>query len=124
MGEVVLFKPIVLLLGLSIITAIIMVGLSALLGPKRPHEKKLDTYECGAPLVQPDARRRYSVKYFVIAMLFILFDVEIAFMYPWAVVYKKYISTGKFILLEMVFFLIVLLAGYLYVWWKGALEWE
>ncbi len=124
MGELALFKPIALLLGLSVITAIAMAGLSALLGPKRPSESKLDTYECGAPLVQPDARRRYSVKYFVIAMLFILFDVEIAFMYPWAVIYKKYVSAGNFILLEMVFFLVILVAGYLYVWWKGALEWE
>ncbi len=124
MEQVALFQPIVLLLGLSVITAIVMVGLSYLLGPQRPHERKLDTYECGAPLIQKDARRRYSVKYFVIAMLFILFDVEIAFMYPWAVIYRKYISTGRFVLIEMVFFVFVLLAGYFYVWWKGALEWE
>ena len=123
-SEVLSFQPILLLLGLSALTAFIMLGFSALLGPKRKEESKLNVYECGAPLKQDDARHRYSVKYFVIAMLFILFDIEIAFMYPWAVVYKKYISTGSFILIEMVAFVAVLLVGYLYIWWKGALEWE
>jgi len=122
--EVLQFKPIFLLLGLSALTAFIMLGLSALLGPKRKSQKKLDVYECGAPLRQDDARQRYSVKFFVIAMLFILFDIEVAFMYPWAVVYKKALTQGRFILLEMAAFVGILLVGYLYVWWKGALEWE
>lgn len=123
-GELYLFSPIALLLGLSVLVAVIIVGLSALLGPKRKKESKLDTYECGAPLVQENARQRYSVKYFVIALVFILFDIEVAFMYPWAVVYRKYLSGGKFILVEMAVFFAVLLIGYAYVWRKGALEWE
>ncbi|RLE18649.1 MAG: NADH-quinone oxidoreductase subunit A [Acidobacteria bacterium] len=123
-GELYLFSPIALLLGLSILTAVIIVGFSALLGPKRNQSSKLDIYECGAPLLQENARQRYSVKYFVIAMLFILFDIEVAFMYPWAVVYRKYLSNGKFILAEMAVFVLVLLIGYAYVWRKGALEWE
>ncbi len=123
-GELYLFSPIALLLGLSLLTALIIVGFSAVLGPKRNQKGKLGTYECGAPLLQEDARQRYSVKYFVIAMLFILFDIEVAFMYPWAVVYRKYLSGGKFILVEMAVFVAVLLIGYIYVWRKGALEWE
>ena len=123
-GELYLFLPIVLLLGLSVLVAVIIVGFSALFGPKRDQASKLDTYECGAPLIQESARQRYSVKYFVIAMLFILFDIEVAFMYPWAVAYRKYLSSGKFILVEMAVFFIILLVGYAYVWRKGALEWE
>lgn len=120
----ILFKPILALLLLSVVTAIIMIAVSALLGPKREKKSKLSVYECGAVPKQESARQRYSVKFFVIAMLFILFDIEVAFLYPWAVVYKKYISTGSFILVEMLFFVIVLLVGYIYIWWKGALEWE
>ncbi|NOZ12407.1 MAG: NADH-quinone oxidoreductase subunit A [Acidobacteria bacterium] len=123
-GELYLFSPIVLLLGLSLVVAAVIVGFSALLGPRRKDSEKLDTYECGAPLLQGTARQRYSVKYFVLAMLFILFDIEVAFMYPWAVVYRKYLSGGKFILAEMGVFVVVLLIGYAYVWRKGALEWE
>lgn len=123
-GEVQLFQPILMLLGLSALTAFLIVGLSAILGPKRNQDSKLDVYECGAPVRQETARQRYSVKYFVIAMLFILFDIEIAFMYPWAVVYRDYLSSGSFILIEMVIFLAILLVGYVYVWRKGALEWE
>lgn len=123
-GELYLFSPIALLLGLSFLTALIIVGFSAILGPKRNQSSKVGTYECGAPLLQEDARQRYSVKYFVIAMLFILFDIEVAFMYPWAVVYRKYLSAGRFILVEMAVFVVVLLIGYIYVWRKGALEWE
>jgi NADH-quinone oxidoreductase subunit A len=120
----ILFKPILALLLLSVVTAIIMIAVSAFLGPKRDKKSKLTVYECGAVPKQDSARRRYSVKFFVIAMLFILFDIEVAFLYPWAVVYKKYISTGSFILVEMAFFVAVLLVGYIYIWWKGALEWE
>ncbi len=123
-GGLYLFSPIALLLGLSLLVALIIVGFSALLGPKRKQSSKLETYECGAPLVQKTARQRYSVKFFVIAMLFILFDIEVAFMYPWAVVYRKYLGNGKFILVEMAVFIVVLLIGYIYVWRKGALEWE
>jgi len=122
--EVYMFKPILMLLGLSALTAFVMLGLSALLGPKRKARQKLDVYECGAPLRQESARQRYSVKFFVIAMLFILFDIEVAFMYPWAVIYKESLSGGMYILVEMLVFVGILLVGYLYVWWKGALEWE
>lgn len=123
-GEVQLFQPILMLLGLSALTAFLIIGLSAILGPKRDQDSKLDVYECGVPVKQDTARQRYSVKYFVIAMLFILFDIEIAFMYPWAVVYREYISAGSFVLVEMVIFIVILLVGYVYVWRKGALEWE
>lgn len=120
----ILFKPILILLLFSVVTAIFMIAVSAFLGPKRKKKSKLSVYECGAVPKQETARQRYSVKFFIIAMLFILFDIEIAFLYPWAVVYKKFISSGSFILVEMAFFVAVLLVGYAYIWWKGALEWE
>ena len=71
-----------------------------------------------------DARQRFSVRFYLIAILFLLFDVEALFFYPWAVVYKKYLSINAFILLEMAVFVAILLVGYFYVLGKGALEWD
>ncbi len=96
--------------------------LSHLLGPRRDDEVKLSTYESGVDPVG-DARVRVSIRYYVVAMLFLIFDVEVAFMYPWAVVYKELLSTGMFILVEMVVFVAILAAGYVYAWKRGALEW-
>lgn len=71
-----------------------------------------------------DARQRFSVRFYLVAILFLLFDVEALFFYPWAVVYKKYLSINAFILLEMAVFVAILLVGYFYVLGKGALEWD
>lgn len=96
-----------------------ILGLSAWVGVKRPSREKLSPYECG---IQPvgDARERFSVSFYLVAMLFILFDVEVVFLYPWAVVYK---SLKWFGFLEMLLYIAILLAGYVYVWKKGALDW-
>lgn len=96
-----------------------MLGLSAWVGVKRPSKEKLSPYECGIPPVG-DARERFSVSFYLVGMLFILFDVEAVFLYPWAVVYK---SLRWFGFEEMFLYIAVLLAGYLYVWKKGALDW-
>lgn len=93
---------------------------SALVGKKRPTRTKLSPYECGIPPVG-DARERFSISFYLIGMLFILFDVEAVFLYPWAVVYK---SLKWFGFVEMFVYIIILLAGYLYVWKKGALDWS
>lgn len=100
-------------------------GLSAILGPKKPNPSKLSVYECGLEPVG-DARERFSVKFFLIAMLFILFDIEVVFLIPWAVTYKGFIAEGMglFMLIEMGIFMVILAIGLLYVWRKGALDWR
>jgi NADH-quinone oxidoreductase subunit A len=91
-----------------------------LLGPKRKSKIKLDTFECGIES-QGNARIPVSVKYFLVAILFVLFDVEVIFMYPWAVNFKE-LGTDGF--LEMLFFMVLLLTGFFYIIKKGALKWE
>ena len=97
--------------------------LSNYLGPKIPNRRKDTPFECGVPPVG-DARHRFSVRFYLVAILFLLFDVEAIFFFPWAVVYRKYLSINSFILVEMAFFVGILLVGYVYVLRKGALEWE
>ena len=97
-----------------------MLGLSAWVGAKRPSRVKLSPYECGMPPVG-NARERFSISFYLVAMLFILFDVEAVFFYPWAVVFK---SLKWFGFIEMLLYIAVLLAGYVYIWKKGALDWK
>jgi NADH-quinone oxidoreductase subunit A len=101
-----------------------MLGLSWWVGVKRPTKEKLSPYECGITPVG-DARGSFSVSFYLIGMLFILFDVEAVFLYPWAVVYKSLLAAGYkwsgFI--EMTLYIAILLAGYIYIWKKGALDW-
>jgi NADH-quinone oxidoreductase subunit A len=98
----------------------VLLGLSAWVGIKRPSREKLSPYECGIPPVG-NARERFSISFYLVGMLFILFDVEAVFLYPWAVVYK---SLKWFGFVEMSLYIAVLLAGYVYVWKKGALDWS
>src|SRR3954469_18975236 len=95
------------------------VGLSLLLGPKKPTPEKLAPYECGMPPVG-DARERMSVKFYLVAMIFLLFDIEVAFLYPWAMALRELGWPG---FVQVVLFMVLLLAGYVYVWRKGALDW-
>lgn len=97
-----------------------ILGVSALVGVKRPSREKLSPYECGMPPVG-NSRERFSVSFYLIGMLFILFDVEAVFLYPWAVVYK---SLKWFGFAEMFLYIVILLAGYIYIWKKGALDWS
>ena len=98
--------------------ALILIG--NLLGPKRPSAEKLSPYECGFPAFE-DARMRFDVRYYLVAIIFIVFDLEIAFVFPWALVFRE---LGVFGLVEMGVFLSLLVIGFIYVWKKGALEWE
>ena len=91
-----------------------------LLGPKRKSKIKLDTFECGIES-QGNARAPFSIKYFLIAILFVLFDVEVIFMYPWAVNFKTLGING---IIEMLIFMVLLLTGFFYIIKKGALKWE
>ena len=99
--------------------AIFTIALSSLVHPRKYNKVKLEPYECG---IEPrtDARDRYSVRYYLIAMLFVIFDVETVFMFPWAVIMDKLAVFG---LIEMIVVLAILVAGYAYAWNKGALEW-
>ncbi len=97
---------------------------SHLLGPKRNSDKKLETFECGIE-VHGNARIPFSIKYFVVAILFVLFDVEVIFMYPWAVNFKEIMAaSGMKIFLEMVLFIGFFLVGFAYIIKRGALKWE
>jgi NADH:ubiquinone oxidoreductase subunit 3 (subunit A) len=113
------FLPILIALGLAAGMAATILLLNSLLGPRLRTRKKLETYESGVPLVDA-SHKRMSIKFFVIAMIFILFDVEIAFVYPWALVFK---TAGWPLFAEMLVFLLVLSVGYAYIWKKGAFDW-
>jgi len=114
------YLPILILVILAALFAAGSVLLSSLLGPRRPNPEKLSPYECGVEPVGT-ARERVSVKFYLVAMLFIIFDMEIVFLYPWAVVFQQLRLFG---LMAMGSFLLVLLVGYFYVWKKGGLEWD
>ncbi|MCK9365561.1 MAG: NADH-quinone oxidoreductase subunit A [Metallibacterium scheffleri] len=101
-------------LGLALLT----IGL--LVAPKRPEAEKLSPYECGFEAFE-DARMKFDVRYYLLAILFIIFDLEIAFLFPWAVVFDR---IGLIALIEMALFIGLLVIGFIYIWKKGALEWE
>lgn len=113
------YLPIVILILLATGFALATLFVSHMLGPRRPSAAKLAPYECGIDPVG-SARERFSVKFYLVAMLFIIFDIEIVFLYPWAVILN---GLRLFGLIEMVLFLGILLIGLLYVWKKGGLEW-
>ncbi len=114
------YLPILILGIIALVFACGSLIISSLIGHKKPNEDKLMPYECGVIPVG-DARDRYPVRYYIVAMLFIVFDIEAAFMYPWAVLYRE---LGLFGFIEMGVFMFILVLGLVYVWQKGALEWE
>lgn len=117
------YLPILILLATAAGFGAVNLLVSHLFGPQRPNRVKLSPYESGVPPVG-DARLRFSVKFYLVAMLFIIFDIEVVFLYPWAVVFKDLLAQGTFIFTEMVVFLGVLVLGLAYVWRKGGLEWD
>lgn len=114
------YWPIVILVGISAFIAIATIVLGSIIGPKRPSSRKAEPYESGMTPIGAGTRRM-PVRFYLIAVLFILFDIEVVFFLPWAVVFRK---LGLFGLIEMMVFIIILLVGYVYAWKKGALEWE
>jgi NADH-quinone oxidoreductase subunit A len=114
------YFPILVLLVLAALMAAALPAISYFLGPRKPTEAKESSYECGCTIIDAP-RKRTSIHYYIIAILFILFDIEAAFLYPWALVLRK---LPLFFFVEMVVFVLILLAGYVYLWKKGALEWE
>src|SRR5881396_1545095 len=113
------YIPIALFIAVATGFAIFTLVFSSLIHSEKYNQVKLEPYECG---IEPatDARDRYSIRYYLVAMLFVIFDVETVFMFPWAVVLER---LGIFGLIEMVVFLFILVVGFIYAWKKGALEW-
>ena len=117
-----LYTPVLVLALLAAGFAIFSVVMSSGVGPRRYNRAKLDSYECGIePTPQPVGGGRFPVKYFITAMMFIVFDIEIVFLYPWAVAFDR---LGVFGLVEMVTFVATVLVAYAYVWRRGGLEWD
>lgn len=114
------YLPIGLFLVISTVMGIVLLTLGGLLGPRRPASEKASPYECGFEAFE-DARSKFDVRFYLIAILFIIFDLEIAFLFPWAVVLDDIGMPG---ILAMAMFLFILLLGFAYDWKKGALEWD
>jgi NADH-quinone oxidoreductase subunit A len=114
------YFPILLFIAVGLAVGVAPMVLGRVLGPHRPDPEKLSPYECGFEAFE-DARMKFDVRYYLVAILFILFDLEIAFLFPWAVVVNEIGLPG---FLAMMLFLAILTVGFVYEWMKGALEWE
>jgi NADH-quinone oxidoreductase subunit A len=114
------YFPILLFIVFGLGLGLVMVGAGSFVSPNRPDPEKLSPYECGFEAFE-DARMKFDVRYYLIAILFILFDLEIAFLFPWAIVLP---DIGFFGFASMMVFLLILVIGFIYEWKKGALEWE
>jgi len=114
------YLPILIFMVLATVLAIVMAGIPLLVAPKRPDSEKLSAYECGFEAFD-DSRGRFDVRFYLVAILFIIFDLEVAFLFPWAVGLRE---IGLFGFWSMMIFLTILTVGFIYEWKKGALEWE
>ena len=114
------YVPVLIFIAVGILVGVVPMLMGWMLGPHKPDPEKLSPYECGFEAFE-DARMRFDVRYYLVAILFILFDLEIAFLFPWAVVLE---DIGVFGFLAMLLFLGILVVGFIYEWLKGALEWE
>ena len=114
------YLPVLLFILVGIAVGVGPMLLGAIIGPHRPDAQKLSPYECGFEAFE-DARMQFDVRYYLVAILFILFDLEIAFLFPWAISLKE---IGFFGFMAMMIFLAILVLGFIYEWMKGALDWE
>src|SRR4030043_1599886 len=114
------YLAILIYIAIAVVFALFAIAASALLGQRKPTALKKAPYECGMPTVG-STYKRIPIKYYIIAMLFLLFDIEVVFLYPWAVVFKQ---MKAFAFVSMAIFIGILLVAYVYIWKKGALEWE
>ena len=120
------YFPILMFVLVGIAVGVLPVAMGFILAPSRPDPEKLSPYECGFEAFE-DARMKFDVRYYLIAILFILFDLEIAFLFPWATIFRDIVAAESiklFGFIEMLIFVAILLIGYVYAWAKGALEWE
>ncbi|MEW5808829.1 MAG: NADH-quinone oxidoreductase subunit A [Actinomycetota bacterium] len=122
-----LYTPILVLGAIAAVFAVGSVGIAVLIGPRRYNRAKLEAYECGIEPMDADdpaaaaTAQRFPIRYYLTAMLFIVFDIEIVFLYPWAVAFD---SLGLFALVEMLLFMIIVFVAYAYVWRRGGLQWD
>ncbi len=122
-----LYTPILVLGAIAAVFAVGSVGIAVLIGPRRYNRAKLEAYECGIEPMDPTdpaaaaTGQRFPIRYYLTAMLFIVFDIEIVFLYPWAVAFD---SLGLFALFEMLMFMIIVFVAYAYVWRRGGLQWD
>ena len=114
------YIPAILLFLMALAIPLIMLAIAGRTGPRQPSPRKMTPFECGVESLG-DTRHRFSVRFFLVALFFIVFDIEAVFIYPWAVLFRE---LGMFGLVEMGVFLLILMLGLFYVWKKGALEWE
>ena len=120
------YVPILALLALAALFTLGSVGASQVVGPKRYNRAKLDAYECGIePSPEPVGGGRFPIKFYLTAMLFIIFDIEIIFLYPWAVTFNSLLADlGVFAFVEMILFIVTVFIAYAYVWRRGGLDWD
>ena len=118
--DLALYLPVLLFILVGLVAGAVTLGLGSALGPNRPYPAKNSPYECGFEAFE-DARMKFDVRYYLVAILFILFDLEVAFLFPWAVSLQEVGVTG---FVAVVIFLAVLVVGFAYEWKKGALDWE
>ena len=119
------YLPVLIVVVIALIIGMAILVLNKMLSQK-PTEitpKKYDTYECGVPY-EGNARQQFSVRYYLVGIIFLLFDVEVVFLYPWSMIYKHVVVTDLFVVLEMVVFMVMLFGGYLYLRLRGALSWD
>lgn len=119
------YVPVMVAAIIAVVFAVLFVVLARYFGPRKQEAEKLSVYECGVPIIG-SARQRVSVKFYMVAILFILFDIEVVFLFPWAVVYHDFIKAGAglFIFVEMMVFTFTLFLGWLYAVKRGALKWD
>jgi NADH-quinone oxidoreductase subunit A len=118
------YLPILIFIGLAAVLGGALIVLPLLIAPSKPDPEKLSAYECGFPAFG-DARMKFDVRFYLVAILFIIFDLEVAFLFPWAITVTKLdAAAGTFAFWSMIVFLGVLTVGFIYEWKKGALEWE
>lgn len=117
------YVPLLILIAFVVANAAMMLGMSHMFSAYRRTPVKIAPYESGIPVLG-DARERFSVKFYLVAMLFIVFDIETVFMIPWAVAFRQLTDQGGLLLLEMLVFVAILGVGYVYIWKRGGLEWN
>ena len=114
------FFPLLVIFAIAAVVVLALLLVASKVGPKSTNPAKLEPFESGNP-PRGDAHGRFSVKFYLVAMLFLIFDLEVVFLYPWAIYFRQ---LGVFGLVQMGIFLVILLLGYVYIWKKGALEWD
>jgi NADH-quinone oxidoreductase subunit A len=119
------YLAILILMLISLVIATVILTLNKIMGrvPSEVTRKKYDTYECGVEY-EGDAHQQFSVRYYLVGIIFLIFDVEVVFMYPWTIVYQTYLKSGPMVLAEMGLFFMLLLGGYFYLRMRGAFSWD